>query len=237
MSVALFILVVAVSFIVVRIGAIAFQLTGLGWTQAKFQALSCFTGTGFTTREAELIAGHSQRRRIAAILMVLGNAGLVVLIATFADSLRPNQVVANLFEPLMPTWIPSLLIPVINLLVILLGSYMAVKLFGSMHISDRLTSLLRRTLLHKHVLDSMSIEEPVMTAGRTGILRFTLGERNPWIGRTIAETANGTLRVLAVESQGEITLEPFGDTPLDVGDSLLCWGPLKETSSRLLSGK
>ena len=37
----LFILTLIVSFIVVRIGAIAFQLTGLEWSLAKFQALSC----------------------------------------------------------------------------------------------------------------------------------------------------------------------------------------------------
>ena len=47
----LFILALIVSFIVVRIGAIAFQLTGLEWSLAKFQALSCFSGTGFTTKD------------------------------------------------------------------------------------------------------------------------------------------------------------------------------------------
>ena len=46
MSVMLFIIVVIASFIIVRIGAIAFQLTGLEWSLAKFQSLSCFSGTG-----------------------------------------------------------------------------------------------------------------------------------------------------------------------------------------------
>jgi hypothetical protein len=69
--------------------AIAFQLTGLTWSQAKFRALSCSTGTGFTTRESELIIGHSQRRKIASIMMVLGHAGLVIMIATFANTPQP----------------------------------------------------------------------------------------------------------------------------------------------------
>jgi len=55
MSVMLFIVVLIASFIIVRIGAVAFQLTGLEWSLAKFQSLSCFSGTGFTTKEAELI--------------------------------------------------------------------------------------------------------------------------------------------------------------------------------------
>ena len=73
---ALFVLVLIVSFIVVRIGAIALQLTGLEWSLAKFQSLSCFTSTGFTTKEAELITGDPRRRRIASVLIVLGHAGL-----------------------------------------------------------------------------------------------------------------------------------------------------------------
>ncbi len=52
MNLVLFITVLIVSFVIVRIGAIAFQLTGIEWSLAKFQALSCFTATGFTTKEA-----------------------------------------------------------------------------------------------------------------------------------------------------------------------------------------
>ena len=67
MNLLLFITVFVISFIIVRTGAIAFQLTGLEWSQAKFQALSCFTSTGFTTKEAELVTGDKQRRRIASL--------------------------------------------------------------------------------------------------------------------------------------------------------------------------
>ncbi len=236
MSVALFILVVAVSFIIVRIGAIAFQLTGLRWTQAKFQALSCFTGTGFTTRESELIVGHSQRRRIAALLMVLGNAGLVLLIATFANSLRPNRVLAELMQPLMPDWMPALLVPLVNILVIVLGFYIVVRFFGSINISDRITSVLRRTLLRKRILETLSIEEPVMTGGKAGVLRFILGQRNPWIDHTVEEASGEDFHIIAVESGGDLTLNPPGDTQLKVGDSILCCGPMREMRDRLLQG-
>ena len=50
MGTVLFIIVLIASWIVVRIGAVAFQLTGLEWSLAKFQSLSCFSGTGFTTK-------------------------------------------------------------------------------------------------------------------------------------------------------------------------------------------
>jgi len=42
---------ILISFIVVRIGGLALQLTGMESDVARFQALSAFTGTGFTTKE------------------------------------------------------------------------------------------------------------------------------------------------------------------------------------------
>lgn len=108
MSVILFIIVLVASFIIVRIGAVAFQLTGLEWSLAKFQSMSCFSGTGFTTREAELITGDKRRRRIASVLMVLGNAGLVTMIATVASALNPENTLlgwlSKSYLPFLPLW-------------------------------------------------------------------------------------------------------------------------------------
>lgn len=78
MNLLLFALTLLVSFIIVRIGAIAFELTGVELSLAKFQSLSCFTGTGFTTRGSGIITSNIQRRKVASILMVLGNAGLAI---------------------------------------------------------------------------------------------------------------------------------------------------------------
>ena len=118
MNLLLFLLVITVSFVIVRIGAIAFNLTGLEWSLAKFQALSCFSTTGFTTRESELIVSDPKRRRIASILMVLGNAGLVTLVATFANSMRPRAGVSGWRIPFVDMEIPAGWFPLLNLIVI-----------------------------------------------------------------------------------------------------------------------
>jgi hypothetical protein len=49
---------------------------------ARFQARSAFSGSGFTTTESESVVSHPVRRRIIMLLMLLGNAGLVTMIAT-----------------------------------------------------------------------------------------------------------------------------------------------------------
>jgi|SRR6056297_2297477 len=74
--------VVSLSVLATRIGALALEATGLSADAARFQAQSMFTGVGFTTSEAESVTANPARRRVAAWLMLLGNAGIVSIIAS-----------------------------------------------------------------------------------------------------------------------------------------------------------
>jgi len=76
-------ILLTVSLFVVRIASVALRLTGLSDDVARFQSLSAFTGTGFTTHEAEMIVNYPLRRKILSGLMVFGNLGLVSVAATF----------------------------------------------------------------------------------------------------------------------------------------------------------
>lgn len=72
--------VLVLSLVVIRVATVGLTMTGLSRDLAQFQALSAFTGSGFTTREAEDIVNHPVRRRIVMHLMLLGNAGIVIAI-------------------------------------------------------------------------------------------------------------------------------------------------------------
>ncbi len=76
----------SISVLFIRIASVALRATGLADTSARFQALSAFTGTGFTTSEAETVVNYPIRRKIVSTLMVLGNLGLVSVFATLAAS-------------------------------------------------------------------------------------------------------------------------------------------------------
>ena len=80
-------ILLSLSIFVVRIAAVALRLTGMSESSARFQALSAFTGTGFTTSEAETIVNYPLRRRIASLLMIVGNMGLISVFATVVVSL------------------------------------------------------------------------------------------------------------------------------------------------------
>ena len=75
-------IIILFSIIVVRIGTVALEMTGLSREVARFQAQSAFTGTGFTTAESEHVVSHPTRRRIIRILIFIGNAGIISAIAT-----------------------------------------------------------------------------------------------------------------------------------------------------------
>lgn len=71
------------STILVRIASTIMRQTGLPDNVARFQSLSAMTGTGFTTRESELIVNYPIRRRALMTLMIIGNIGLVSVVSTF----------------------------------------------------------------------------------------------------------------------------------------------------------
>lgn len=75
-------MIVAISLIVTRTAAGALTYTGLSQQAASFQARSAFTGVGYTTSEAESLVNHPVRRQVVMLLMLLGNAGIVTVVAT-----------------------------------------------------------------------------------------------------------------------------------------------------------
>jgi len=77
-----FIIVILFSLIVVKIGAIALEATGLSIDISQFQSQSAFSGVGFTTQESEVLMAHPVRRKILRFLMLMGSAGLTSAVAT-----------------------------------------------------------------------------------------------------------------------------------------------------------
>ncbi|MGD9115853.1 MAG: hypothetical protein PVJ61_01535 [Dehalococcoidia bacterium] len=101
--------------LIVKLGAIAFQFTGMEPRMAMFQALSAFTNTGFTTRAAEEVVIHRKRRVIASVLMIIGHIGIVSVVVTLVHS----------FASEADNWIPVLR----RMVFILLGVYAAYFIF------------------------------------------------------------------------------------------------------------
>ncbi len=231
MNPALFMVVLAISFIVVRIGAIAFQITGLEWSLAKFQSLSCFTGTGFTTKEAELITGNARRRQIASVLMVLGNAGLVIMIATFANSLQGAVVEI----PVLDRFIPGKFLPLVNLAIIGVGLYVLYRILTNSKIARILTTYLRRKVIKTEKFKRVSFEELVVATGGYGVSKVQVTEGNPVANKKIidADLRRRDITVLAIIRGNKTFANPRAESKMIPGDELICFGRLQNIKDGL----
>ena len=237
MNLILFIIVLLISFIVVRIGAIAFQLTGLEWSLAKFQALSCFSGTGFTTKESELIVSNPQRRKIASVLIVLGNAGLVTLIATFANSIRPRATEAKISLPFLKDFMPSWLVPWTSLAIIIILTLVLYKLFTNIGFTGKLTSILRKFVLKKVIAKPVTFEELLIATGGYGVSRITICPDSPILNKTLIDSKlrNHDITVLAIVRGHETIPNPSADAIFSLDDELICFGRLEDIQKRIYS--
>ena len=101
--------IVLIILAIIKLGSVAFQLTGMEPKMAMFQSLSAFTNTGFTTSAAESVVQHRRRRMIAAVLMILGYIGIVGVIVTMIRSFAVES----------GSWLPTLM----RLVFVLLGIY------------------------------------------------------------------------------------------------------------------
>ena len=228
MSLFLFLIIIIVSFIVIKVGAAAFEITGLNAEQARFQALSTFTRTGFTTREAELIVSHDQRRKVASALMILGNAGFVTLIATLVGTLSEGASSPIFFIPRLGRYIPVFLIPYINFTIILIALFIAHLIITYTKVGDYIRRKARQKMVAKHIMKPVSFEEFLLTAGGYGISQIEICENNPLLGKALSESnlKQQDILVLSVEKGFQYITNPPADTKIDLGDRLICYGKL-----------
>lgn len=94
-SITVFGIFIIIFLIILEILCILFKLTGLTDEKARFQVISIITGTGFTTKESELITQHKTRRRLAQYVMVLGYIGLATFIS-FTANIINDIIMKNL---------------------------------------------------------------------------------------------------------------------------------------------
>jgi hypothetical protein len=205
----LFIVIVA-SAIIVRVGAFALELTGMPWEHAKFQSLSAFSTTGFTTRESEQVPQHPVRRRIVGTLIILGNAGIVTTIGTLAGTISQMS-----FED---DW-PAIAVALAGLVVAKLLTRWKRLMVGVRHLCQ--------SVLSRHYdFQAPRADELLRLDQGYDLARIELTEKSPVVGKTLIELGlkSWIVQVLAIERGPEYKPVPRGQEKLLVGDCLIVYG-------------
>jgi hypothetical protein len=217
--VGILLIAILVSFIIVRIGGFALQLTGIEPEVARFQALSAFSGTGFTTREAERVVGHRTRRRIVTILIILGNAGLVTIIATLVASF--TQVTGY-------TWF------FIRLAIIVGGIFGLYQLIIRSNVGQRIVDRLQRPLMNRILRETPAVEEIFHVEKDWAISLAMIKGSSKSIGLSVADiTAEGDIEILSIDRAGTYLTRPDLEEKIAEGDRLLVYANRKSVKQIL----
>ena len=208
--VGILLIAILVSFVVVRIGGLALQLTGIEPDVARFQALSAFSGTGFTTTEAERVVRHRTRRRIVTILIILGNAGLVTIMATLVASFTQVTGYGWFF---------------IRLGVIVASIFILYRIIIGSRIGNRVVQWFRKPLMKRIVVEAPAVEELYQAGKGWGISLVMIRAKSGSIGASLEKlAAEGELQVLAMDRGGDLLPTPGSEEKVLEGDRLLVYG-------------
>lgn len=214
------IVVLVVSMLIVRIATVALTLTGLSTDLARFQARSAFTGAGFTTNESERVVGHPLRRRIIALLMLLGNAGIVTavssLILSFSRVREATGVTGSLWFRMV-------------LLIVALAALLAIA--HSRWVDRWMSRLIRGALRRWTKLEVRDYAGLLHIGGDYTVVEMQV-QPEDWLAerslKQLGLNREGVL-VLGIErADGESFVgAPRGETVLHAGDSVALYGRRK----------
>ena len=212
--VGLILVVVGITVLVVKAGAMALRLTGMEASRADFQAISAVTGTGFTTREAELVMADPRRRRIVSALMIFGNVVLVTVVGLMVGSFASAQ---EQYE-----------VPLYGL-VLVLGVYVVYRVLTARGVVRRWERWVDEHLRKRLRLKEHSFAEVLTLAPGYGVAELRIEASSPFAGKTLARSgfrASGLL-VLAIRREERVMPTPSADDIIQSGDSVICYGELE----------
>ncbi|MGV3486328.1 MAG: cation:proton antiporter regulatory subunit [Planctomycetaceae bacterium] len=205
-----FLTILALSFLIVRIGTVALVMTGLSEDVASFQSLSAFSGAGFTTTEAESVVVSQTRRTIIKMLIRLGSAGTVTAVSSLILSFtRPDQA------------------RMLQVVVLVSGLMVLVSLSRSAYFQSILTPLIRKALKHSALIDLRDYANLLHVSEGYSVVELEVVEDSWLAGRTLGELRlrSEGVSVLGVLIQsGEYIGAPPAQQVFEPGDRLLMYG-------------
>lgn len=205
-------LAVFLSYLMVRAGAIALMMTGMEQSKARFQALSAFTRAGFTTKEAELVMNHPQRRRIITWLIIAGNAGLVAIIVTATSSIATSTGY-------------NLPITVVALISGTLVLYIYLSRSGFARWWD---SFIEKRFVKSRVVEEAETEDLLHFIEGYGLVKLIVAKDSVFIGHSLREvnTTDNEFFVIGIERGKEWISLPRAREIINDGDKLVIYGNL-----------
>lgn len=203
-------IIITLSMLVIRVGTLALGMTGMSKEAAEFQSLSAFSGTGFTTDEAELAVNSPERRRIIAHLIRVGSGGAVSAIATLILSFTTAGERAT------------------QRLLILAGGIVVLGVLSRSEWFNRLlTPAIKWALSRTTSLDIKDFASLLHLRGGYGVAEMDVN-RGDWLARARLKDLNlpdeGVVVLGILRRDGSYVGAPSQEARLYPGDTLIAYG-------------
>lgn len=208
-----FIIATSLFLMIIEIVTVLFMLTGLSEEKARFQVISLLTGSGFTTKESELITQHPTRRKLAQFLMVLGYVGFLTETSFLVNLIRSSITLQSILTMLIFFFVIWLIVKNKILLSSLDGLIEKIVLSTSTHKKSpgRMYKLITR-------------------AKGYGIYNIVLSEDSPLIGVSLKDSnlkPNGII-ILNIDKGNEFIGFARRNYVLEPGDNILLYGKIEQ---------
>jgi flagellar biogenesis protein FliO len=216
-SILALLIIILVSFLVVRVGSNALILTGMSSKAAKFQAISAFFGVGFTTSEAEMVMSHEVRRKVIRHLIISGNIGLTSALATLVVTFSQNKE-----DMVMSKFIT---IGVVVLAVFSLGLFFNMKL-----ITRPLDALMKKALERAGVVRALDYDLLLKIEEGYCVSEVMIELGHPWADKElkVSRPSDASVVILNIRhADGKFSGAPNKDHIIKVGDEVMVYGDTK----------
>ena len=215
----LFSLIILIYYVITELFTFFFRFTGLPAEKARFQVISLLTGTGFTTRESEIILASRRRRRLARVTMLFGYVFNVTIVSALINvfiSMSDVQVGHKIVGILIPMGTVALIFACMRV--------PAIHARGE----DILRRLADRSFDRKETFNAVLLVDYISSESIAQVtLRHIPEEYN---GKSLAETnlrADTGILVMLVERNGSKPMPAQADTVFEIGDKLTVFGNYK----------
>ena len=212
----LFSFIILLYWVITEMFTFFFRLTGLPAEKARFQVISLLTGTGFTTRESEIVLSSKRRRRLARITMLFGYVFNITIVSAFINVFLSMKVIQVGYEFI------GFLIPLATVaLIFVFIRVPKIHAWGDnllRHLADRIFD-------RKETFNAVMLVDNI---GSESIAQVTLRHiPEEYRGLSLAETrlrAETGILVMLVEHHGGKPAAAGAGTVFEVGDKLTVFG-------------
>ena len=212
----LFSFIILLYWVIAELFTFFFRLTGLPAEKARFQVISLLTGTGFTTRESEIVLSSRQRRRLARVTMLFGYVFNLTIVSAFINvflSMKVIQAGEQVFSFLIPLGTAALIFVFMRV--------PKIHAWGD----NLLRRLADRIFNRKETFNAVMLIDNISSESIAQVTLRHIPEE--YRGVSLAETrlrAETGILVMLVERGGGKPVAAQADTVFEEGDKLTVFG-------------